>query len=150
MKVEIRMEPVFGDRALRTAIRRAAEATLRAGGAAQTASLTVLVTGDEAIRALSAQFLDTDAPTDVLAFPAGASPGGDEDGYLGDIAISLETARRQAEAGGHILEDEVQLLSVHGTLHLLGHDHAEPAEKTLMWAVQSKVLAGLGNPLSPP
>ena len=150
MKVEIRMDPVFGDRTLRTAIRRAAEATLRAGRAAETASLTVLVTGDEAIRALNVQFLDTDASTDVLAVPAGASPGGDEDGYLGDIAISLETARRQAEAGGHALEDELQLLSVHGTLHLLGHDHAGPAEKTLMWTVQSEVLADLGNPLSPP
>ena len=144
------MGPGFGDPALRAAIRGAAQATLEAGRAPRDASLTVLVTGDEAVRKLNAEFLGHDAPTDVLAFPAGTPPIGDEDGYLGDIVISLETARRQAEAGGHALADEVQLLSVHGILHLLGHDHAEPGEKAAMWSVQAKALAGLGNPLSPP
>jgi probable rRNA maturation factor len=145
MKVEIRMDPAFRDPALRSAIKRAVEAALRTGSAPGSAALTVLVTGDEEVRSLNARFTDTDAPTDVLSFPSG-----DDDGYLGDIVISVETARRQAEAGGHALEREVELLSVHGVLHLLGHDHARPGEKTAMWTAQSAALAALGNPLSPP
>jgi len=145
MKVEIRMDPGYRDPTLRGAIKRAAEAALKTGSAPGLASLTVLVTGDEQVRSLNARFTDTDAPTDVLSFPSG-----DDDGYLGDIVISVETARRQAEAGGHALEREVELLSVHGVLHLLGHDHAGPGEKTAMWAAQSAALAALGNPLSPP
>jgi probable rRNA maturation factor len=164
MKVDIRMDPGFGDPAVRNAIRKAAAAVLKtaaaltSGGGPGSPALTILLTGDEAIRALNARFLDTDAPTDVLAFPAGDDgaldehPGFLEDGggYLGDVIISLETARRQAEAGGHPLEQEVQLLAVHGILHLLGHDHAETDEKAAMWTAQTAVLADLGNPLSPP
>ena len=145
MKVEIRMDPGYGDPALRSAVKRAADAALKAGAAPGYASLTVLVTGDEAVRSINARFTDTDAPTDVLSFPSG-----DDDGYLGDVVISVETARRQAEAGVHPLEQELELLAVHGVLHLLGHDHAGPAEKEAMWAAQSAALVALGNPLSPP
>ncbi|HUF40239.1 MAG TPA: rRNA maturation RNase YbeY [Anaerolineales bacterium] len=150
MKVEIRMNRGFADPALRAAIRQAARAALAAGSAAGDSSLTILVAGDETIRSLNVRFLDTDAPTDVLAFPAGEEPAGDEEGYLGDVVISLETARRQAEVGGHAPAHEVQLLTVHGVLHLLGHDHAGPAEKAAMWAAQTAALAALDNPLSPP
>jgi probable rRNA maturation factor len=64
--------------------------------------------------------------------------------YLGDIAISLPRATAQAEAAGHPVAAELQLLTVHGVLHLLGHDHAEPEEKAAMWAAQAAVLATLG------
>jgi probable rRNA maturation factor len=150
MKVEIRMERGTSDGALRGAIRRAAEATLANGVDPSPASLTVLVTDDDAVRDFNSRFTGTDAPTDVLSFPAGSPEVEEEDRYLGDIVISLETARRQAEAGGHRLVEEVELLSVHGILHLLGHDHAEPDGKTAMWTAQAAVLAALGNPLSPP
>jgi probable rRNA maturation factor len=145
MKVEIRMDPGYGDPTLRSAIMRAAEAALKTGSAPGSAALAVLVTGDEAVRSLNARFTDTDTPTDVLSFPSG-----DDDGYLGDVVISVETARRQADAGGHPLKQELELLAVHGVLHLLGHDHAGPGEKTAMWAAQSAALAALDNPLSPP
>lgn len=145
MKVEIRMDRGFADPALRQTIRTAALAALRNGKAPRSSALTVLVAGDAAIRALNVRFRGIDAPTDVLSFPAG-----DADGYLGDIAISLETARRQAEAGGHSVADEVELLIVHGVLHLLGHDHGAAEEKSVMWSTQADALDDLGNPLAPP
>ncbi|MBL0348565.1 rRNA maturation RNase YbeY [Candidatus Villigracilis affinis] len=64
--------------------------------------------------------------------------------YLGDIVISIPRAMLQAQAGGHPLEAEVQLLVVHGTLHLLGHDHAEVEEKARMWQAQAEVMSRLG------
>jgi probable rRNA maturation factor len=64
--------------------------------------------------------------------------------YIGDILISIPRAQSQAEAAGHPLESEVQLLVVHGTLHLLGHDHAQPEEKSRMWQAQAEILESLG------
>ena len=64
--------------------------------------------------------------------------------YLGDILISMPRASQQAAVAGHPLEAEVQLLVVHGVLHLLGYDHAEPEEKRRMWAAQADILSSLG------
>ncbi len=71
---------------------------------------------DAAIRALNRDFRRHDQPTDVLSFPA-ASPD------VGDLAISIPTARRQARAHGHSLDAEVRILLLHGLLHLAGYDH---------------------------
>ena len=110
------------------------------------ASLTVLLTDDAHIQELNRDYLGQDKPTDVLSFPAGEPlPGaGGVPPYLGDIVISVPFAGRQAEKSGHNLTTELQLLVVHGTLHLLGHDHAEPEEKRLMWEAQTAVLSQLG------
>jgi probable rRNA maturation factor len=106
--------------------------------------LTIVVSDDAQLQALNRQFLDIDAPTDVLSFPAD-EPNPDSDGrYLGDVVISLARASAQAEAAGHAAIDELRLLVVHGVLHLLGHDHAEADEKAVMWALQSAILAQLG------
>ena len=69
-----------------------------------------------------------------------------EDGstYLGDILLSVSQAQEQAQSRGHSLADEIQLLVVHGALHLLGYDHTEPEEKTRMWVTQGEILAQLG------
>ena len=75
-------------------------------------------------------------------------PGADT--YLGDIAISLPKATRQAEAGGHGVASEMQLLVVHGTLHLLGYDHSEADDKAEMWRIQGEILEGLGSNLPAP
>jgi probable rRNA maturation factor len=64
--------------------------------------------------------------------------------YIGDILISMPCAQAQADAAGHPLESEVQLLVVHGVLHLLGHDHAQVREKARMWKAQAKILEKLG------
>jgi probable rRNA maturation factor len=149
MKVDIRMEVPQRDPEIKRSIRTAAAAMARQVDLPEGASLSVLVTGDAEIQALNLQFLEIDAPTDVLAFPAGDPLEGDAP-YLGDIIISLETAARQAEAGRHTLGREVELLVVHAMLHLLGHDHGAADDKTAMWTAQAAVLETLGNPLSPP
>jgi probable rRNA maturation factor len=90
----------------------------------------------------------------VLSFPAGeVMPGMAEAGlaaYLGDVAISVARAAAQAAAGGHSLAAELQLLTVHGVLHLLGHDHDEPAAKAAMWAAQTAVLTQLEAEITGP
>jgi probable rRNA maturation factor len=113
------------------------------------AGVTLLLTDDSTIRKLNQSFLDRAQPTDVLSFPAGEPMPG-MDSYLGDVVISVAAAQRQASAGGHSLAAELQLLSVHGLLHLCGHDHAEPAEKSVMWAAQSEILRGLGAEITAP
>lgn len=108
------------------------------------ADISIVLTDDRQLHELNLQFLGVDSPTDVLSFPSEEFDPETDTLYLGDILISIPRARQQAEAAGHPLEAEVQLLVVHGTLHLLGHDHAEADEKARMWEEQSKVLAQLG------
>ena len=82
--------------------------------------VTVLLATDERLRELNRDFRHKDAATDVLSFPAEAGPEGD---HSGDLAISLETAARQAERFGHSTLNEVKILILHGLLHLAGFDH---------------------------
>ncbi len=82
--------------------------------------VSVLLTGDRTLRRLNREFRGKDKATDVLSFPA-AEEMADE--FAGDLAISLDTARRQAAAYGHTLRDEVRVLLLHGLLHLDGMDH---------------------------
>ncbi|MCK7481783.1 MAG: rRNA maturation RNase YbeY [Candidatus Moduliflexus flocculans] len=98
---------------------------------------------------MNRDYLGIDAPTDVLSFPASETDGSQIDPeagspYLGDILISLPYAARSAAQAGHPLEAEVQLLVVHGVLHLLGHDHAKVREKAKMWKAQAEILESLG------
>ncbi len=79
-----------------------------------------LITGDREMRALNQRFLGRPYPTDVLSLPA-AGPRG----FLGDMAISLARARRQAREQGHTIEEEIRILMLHGLLHLVGMDHAD-------------------------
>jgi probable rRNA maturation factor len=106
--------------------------------------LTIVLTDDAQLRELNRDYLGIDAPTDVLSFPASETDPETARRYLGDILISVQRADEQARAAGHTLEAEVQLLTVHGTLHLLGYDHAEADEKALMWKAQAEVLERLG------
>ncbi|HVN14949.1 MAG TPA: rRNA maturation RNase YbeY [Anaerolineales bacterium] len=106
--------------------------------------ITIVLTDDVQLQELNREYLGIDAPTDVLSFPASESDPDTGARYLGDILISVSRATEQAQAAGHPLESEVQLLVVHGVLHLLGHDHAEAEEKKLMWAAQAEVLERLG------
>lgn len=87
--------------------------------------ISILFVGDQGIRGLNHQFRDVDRPTDVLSFPQilEGEPEVPGASVLGDVAISLETARRQSEEHGLSLEEELTLLLIHGILHLLGYDH---------------------------
>ena len=94
-------------------------------------SLAILVTDDDEIRQMNHQFLGLDEPTDVLSFPDDVDDfvqGLSEEKLLGDIAISLPTAMRQAEAAGHPLDSELAHLLTHGILHLCGYDHVTSEE----------------------
>ena len=104
------------------------------------AELTVRITGDRELRRLNRQFLGEDHATDVLSFPTGDPASG----YLGDLAVSWPAVRRQAEAFGHGPETEVALLVVHGFLHLLGWDHATPAQERGMSRLTLACLARAG------
>ena len=130
-------------------LERAARAALTHQEQSPDADLSVVLTDDARLQQLNRDYLGIDAPTDVLSFPASESDGSETDPetgspYLGDILISIPRAKAQAKAAGHALESEVQLLVVHGVLHLLGHDHAKPKEKAKMWKAQSEILESLG------
>ncbi len=100
-------------------------------------TLTVRLTDDAELRDLNTRFLGSDAATDVLAFPA------DEPDRVGDIAISVERALSQAGGDG---ADELRLLAVHGLLHCLGHDHAEPDGAMAMTDATRRLLPGHAVP----
>lgn len=125
-------------------LKQAAAKALKYVGIPPQSNLTLVITGDEHLRKLNRQFLDIDAATDVLSFPGGDIDPDTGEPYLGDILISYPRAASQAEAGNHPVETELQLLVVHGVLHLAGHDHAEPLEKERMWTAQAEILASLG------
>jgi probable rRNA maturation factor len=113
--------------------------------------LTLRLTDDTEIQSLNAQYRQQDKPTDVLAFAAleVETPLPDEAQallplYLGDIIISIDTARRQAQAQGHAIETELAWLAAHGLLHLLGWDHPNDADLQRMLNQQQVLLNTVG------
>ncbi|MEP6870608.1 MAG: rRNA maturation RNase YbeY [Anaerolineaceae bacterium] len=112
-------------------------------------ALAILVTDDEEVRQMNLQFLGIDEPTDVLSFPDEADDfvqGMADEKLLGDIAIALPTAQRQAETVGHSLDAEVAHLLTHGILHLRGYDHVTNAEdEARMRAREEHYLGDLGH-----
>ncbi len=121
-------------------------------------SLSVTVTDDETVQALNARYLGINAPTDVLSFGADSDDDGSaeditfvlpdeiaeaEGVYLGDILIALPYCERQAQRYGNSLASELRLMTVHGTLHLLGHDHDTQESESVMWEAQMAILSEL-------
>jgi probable rRNA maturation factor len=102
------------------------------------AEVSVVLTDDARIRELNLAWRGKDAPTDVLSFPQ------DDPRVLGDIVVSLETARRAGEELGHDLLTEVRVLLVHGLCHLLGYDHEQDDEAAEMRALEARLLGGIG------
>ena len=111
---------------------------------AKDVDLSIVLTDNAHLHELNLNYLGVDSPTDVLSFPASETDPETGARYIGDILISIPRAQEQADAAGHPLESEVQLLIVHGMLHLLGYDHTEPDEKEHMWKEQSEILESLG------
>ena len=103
--------------------------------------VSILLTDDAEIQVLNHQYRHIDKPTDVLAFAMREGVGGDlNPQLLGDLVISVPTAQRQSIAHGHSLDIELAILSVHGTLHLLGYDHQTPEEAEIMFEEQETLL----------
>ena len=125
-------------------LERAANAALEHESRSLDSELSIILTDDARLHELNLNYLGVDAPTDVLSFPAAETDPETGASYIGDILISIPRAQTQAAAAGHSLEAEVQLLVVHGVLHLIGHDHAEAEEKARMWKAQAEILEKLG------
>ncbi|MEN8172067.1 MAG: rRNA maturation RNase YbeY [Chloroflexota bacterium] len=144
MPVEIQITEPFQPQIDSALVQIAAQAALHHQGAAENAVLSIVITGNEQLQQLNKQFRDLDAPTDVLSFPADYVDPENQAPYLGDLLISCPQAESQALAAGHDLMAEIQLLVVHGILHLLGHDHAGADQKARMWTAQAEILGVLG------
>jgi len=115
--------------------------------------ISIMVTTDEQVKALNKQYRGIDAPTDVLSFPADPLPpeiAEMEGGTLGDLTIGLPYVARRVANGTHSIQDELALLVVHGTLHLLGYDHDTQERQAEMWTIQQDVLTALGIDLKVP
>ena len=141
--------PYNGPLATDKLLERAAQQTLQQTGAPPEAELTIVLTDEAQLHALNQQFLGIDAPTDVLSFPGGDTDPDSQALYLGDVLISYPRALAQATSAGHPVEEELQLLVVHGVLHLLGHDHTTEDEQAAMWAIQTQALQSLGVSIRP-
>lgn len=122
----------------------AAQQTLEHQAISKPHAMTILLSDDSQLQKLNRDYLEIDAPTDVLSFPSGETDLETGEKYLGDVIISVSRAEQQAMAAGHPLEAEAQLLVVHGVLHLLGFDHAAAGEKNRMWKAQDEILKNLG------
>jgi probable rRNA maturation factor len=119
------------------------EAALVEEGMAKEAEVSLVFVDDAYMAELNKQYRNIDGPTDVLSFAmleGEQLPGDEAEPVLGDIVISLETARRQAREFGHGFEREVAYLTVHGVLHLLGYDHMDETGKKAMRAKEEKIL----------
>ena len=109
------------------------------------AELCVKLVDEETIAELNEKWMEKSGPTDVLAFPMDELRPGlvnedPEEGVLGDLVLCPAVAARQATEAGHAAPEEMQLLTVHGILHLLGYDHAEPEEHKEMFDLQATLL----------
>ncbi len=131
-------------------LRRVADLALEMLGF-QEAELSVLLVSDRRIQQLNRQYLDRNRPTDVLAFAQWEGGGeGIDPAWLGDVVISVETAKAQAEQESGGLNRELDLLLVHGTLHLIGFDHTRGAkEATAMRRKQTRLLRRIHERLPP-
>jgi probable rRNA maturation factor len=114
------------------------------------AELSILLVDLAYMAELNHRWMGGDGPTDVLAFPMEEGTidpgpnelGGGEPTLLGDVVLCPEVAEQQAAQANHPTADELDMLTIHGVLHLLGYDHAEPDEEREMFALQAKLLDG--------
>jgi probable rRNA maturation factor len=180
LQIEPAYRKLVERRQLRNAARLAVQHQVSLTPREPALELAIVITGDEQIQALNRQYRQVDAPTDVLAFAtteAGDAQGSGAQGsdaqgsdaqgsgaqgsgafvdapadsiYLGDIIISYPRAEAQAQAGGHLTSAELQLLVVHGVLHLLGHEHATATQKRTMWSAQAEIMQAIGASITGP
>ena len=163
-QIDVQVLPAYRATASTAWVRRVAAAALRAGDPQGTAGASILLTNEQALHDLNRRFRGLDEPTDVLAFGRGGEQEGGPEGKqelhqaeasdtqgvnfpdapgedsLGDVVVSYPHAEAQAAERSVPTERELALLIVHGVLHLLGHDHAEPGEQAAMQALEAEAL----------
>ncbi len=130
----------------RAQVRRWVAAAVAGHGARGAGGVTVRFVGRREGTACNQAWRGKPGPTNVLAFPLPAPPGAAAPAELGDLVICLPVVTAEARAQGKRRVDHLAHLVVHGTLHLLGHDHQRPAEARRMESLEVRVLAGLGVP----
>jgi probable rRNA maturation factor len=139
-------EEIAIDEELTELITDVAEAILKSEGYGEEAEVSVVFVDDEYIQSLNSEYRGIDHPTDVLSFAmleGQALPGQEEELILGDVVISLQTARRQAYEYGHSFHREVAYLTAHGILHLLGYDHQDAESRAEMRHKEEAILNSL-------
>jgi probable rRNA maturation factor len=145
IEVEVQVTQAFSEVSV-DLLRVVVEAALRSEDAC--GGLTLVITDDQSVQALNRDYLGRDTPTDVLAFSAQEDSGPfvtapQAGSYLGDVIVSYPRAVAQAAEQGQPVAQELNLLVVHGVLHLLGYDHAGEEDKAAMWARQDAILRDL-------
>ncbi len=110
------------------------------------ADLSILLVDEETMATYHERFMGEPGPTDVMSFPMDElrAPNDDEEppiGLLGDIVLCPQVTERQAAENGRLPDAEAEYLLVHGLLHLLGHDHAEPEDKRVMFGIKDNIIA---------
>lgn len=142
--IDIHIEKEFQKKIQHKPLLETAENTLTHLSLPPTTDLSIQIATDQEIRTLNRKYRQVDRETDVLAFPAGHINPEDGTTYLGDIIISYPRAQFQAEQRGHSPIQEIQLLIIHGILHLYGFDHTGTEEKQAMWKMKHQILTQLG------
>ena len=150
MDVILRIDEPFAEAVSPDPVKRAVRETVQflAHDENRFSVVTVVITGSGPVRELNRQYRGVDAPTDVLSFensqdPDFPQPDSEKNKHLGDIVIAYPIAHEQAAARGHGVLEEIVLLAVHATLHLLGFGHDRPDNKEQMWAAQNQIMAQL-------
>jgi probable rRNA maturation factor len=140
--VALHVEPRYADRVRARSLAMLARRVLTAEEVDAGSALSIVVTGDAPVRVLNKRFLGIDEPTDVLSFGLDTKARfvTSSTAELGEIVISFQTAQRQAREAGHMLDDELAHLLVHGVLHILGYDHQRPAQERRMRAREDELL----------
>ena len=145
MSIEVNNESTYDiDEA---ALQRLATYCLDAMRVHPDAEIAIVLVDEAAMEQLHVQWMGEPGPTDVLSFPMDELRPGNDDvitpaGVLGDVVLCPQVAEVQAEGAGHSTMDELLYLTVHGILHLLGFDHAEPEEEKEMFSLQRDLIIG--------
>lgn len=135
MSINIVVAPEFARFVQPARLRQLARKSLRAENRVSvSASLSIVILDDQEMQGYNRRFHSSDTPTDVLSFPSL------QNDYLGDVIISYEQARDNARRAGWRVRDELELLVVHGVLHLLGYDDTTRAAREQMWMRQQAIL----------
>jgi len=150
--VDVQVAPQYETLVDPQLLRQAVARTVEHQGWQDEGEVVLVITDDESIRQLNRDFRQIDAPTDVLSFPGTLDPGfvtpEGYSGYLGDVVISYSRAEAQAMEAGHSVARELQLLTIHGVLHLMGLDDVDEAGWRQMVDIQNEILNSLA--MAPP
>ena len=160
MEVNVLVGPDVGEVCAVSWLQGNVQPALVAQGAGANTEMCLVITSQQRVQELNRSYLGRDEPTDVLAFhmiPLAGEPGGDvppfvtpPDGLLpiGEVIISYPQAVIQAEEHQHSVKKELAILIIHGVLHLLGYDHAEPEQQRRLSAREAEILSSVQERLS--